>query len=228
MFNSRRAGRLDLYQKASNGTGAETLLFSDMQNNLYPTGWSRDGRYIVYFSGNATARTGNDLWLLPMPPAPDVRRGAARRGMPFVQTPFNETIAAISADGRWAAYMSGESGRNEIYVTSFPGASGKWQISSGGGAFPRWRRDGKELYFVSQNARMMAAEVNGQANGFSVGTVKTLFDSQMRTTGFAGTNPPNYDVSADGQKFLVNIAEESGASVPTTLMVNWTEELRKN
>ena len=114
-------------------------------------------------------------------------------------------------------------------MTSFPGATGKWQVSSGGGAFPRWRRDGKELYFLSPaNARLMAADVNGQSGSFSVGTVRALFDSQMRTIGFAGANPSNYDVTADGQKFLVNVAEESGATVPITLMVNWTAELRRN
>ena len=103
---------------------------TDSQNNLYPSSVSPDGKTLVFFTGNALSSTGNDLWLLPLV-------GEAKPKV-FVQTEFNETYPAFSPDGRWVAYTSSESGRNEVYVVPFPGPGGKWQVSQGGGAYPRW------------------------------------------------------------------------------------------
>src|SRR5262249_50955894 len=145
--------------------------------------------------GNATSRTGNDIWTVPM--------SGDRKSTVIVQTEFNETVPTISADGRWLAYSSVESGRAEVYVTAYPKPAGKWQISTSGGTEPRWRHDGKELFFVSQDRKLIAADVNGSGTAFSVGSVRPLFDSSIRQAGYAGAGGVNYDVSRDGQRFLI-------------------------
>ena len=123
VFNSRRKGHLDLYQKASSGAGTEEVLLEDNLDK-YPTSWSPDGRFILYSSFGGP--TGNDLFVLPL--------SGDRKPFPFLQTQFNEAFGQFSPDGRWVAYASNESGRNEVYVAPFPGPGGKWQVSTG------WRR----------------------------------------------------------------------------------------
>ena len=105
----------------------------------------------------------------------------------------------FSPDGRWVAYVSDESGRNEVYVAPFPGPGGKWQISTAGGTYPRWRRDGTEIFYVSPDSKLMSAAVNGKGLSFEVGAVTPLFETHLVT----GSRYA-YDVSADGQRFLIN------------------------
>ena len=149
--------------------------------------------------------------------------------------------ARFSPDGRWVSYVSDESGRNEVYVVPFaapqagaaPGPPrGKWQISTGGGTLPRWRRDGKEIfYFDEANSRMMAATVNGQGPAFDAGQAQALFP--IRPSGGTAVNGLLqrifYDVSRDGQRFLVNAepAEAQSVSPPVTVVVNWLPAVRK-
>ena len=120
------------------------------------------------------------------------------------------------------AYASDESGRDEVYVAPFPGPGGKWQVSATGGREPRWRRDGKELFYLAADSKLMAASVNGQGPAFEVGTVAPLFQTRPRTDQGAA-----YPVSADGQRFLVNTAIEQTAPASITLVVNWTAGLKK-
>ena len=216
-FASRRSGRLDIFSKPASGEGTDTQLLTDNQNNLYPSSASADGRFLIYFTGNALTPTGNDLWALPLTgdPKPKV----------FVQTEFNETYAVFSPDGRWVAYTSGESGHSEVYVASFPGLGGKWQVSQDGGSYPRWRGDSAELYFISPEGPLMAASVDGRGSAFVVGQVTPLFRPRIRSVGFAGTNANNYDVTRDGQRFLVAVSESSPTETPITLVVNWTTAL---
>jgi Tol biopolymer transport system component len=138
----------------------------------------------------------------------------------FLQTKFNENAPQFSPDGRWLAYSSDESGRFEIYAVPYPGPGGKWQVSSDGGREPVWNRNGRELFFRNGN-KMMAAPIDTQ-QGFSAGTPKMLFQGQYVTL---GNSTPNYDVTADGQKFLM-----LKTTVPPTqinVIVNWFEELKQ-
>jgi eukaryotic-like serine/threonine-protein kinase len=230
VFNSARKGIMDLYQKASNGAGAEDLLLADTVNNKYATSWSSNGRFVLYHIGNANSQNGNDLWALPLV--------GDRKPTPVLQTPFNETNGRFSPDGRWIAYMSDEAGPHEVYVMPFaeaaaPGAfpktpAGKWQISTGGGTFPRWRRDGKELFYLSAENKLIAVAVNGQGSAFEVGAAHPLFEIRRRPARYRGISSGNYDVSGDGQRFLVNAAVAGQkTTAPITLVVNWPELLRK-
>jgi Tol biopolymer transport system component len=212
VFNSNRKGHYDLYQKASSGAGTEEVLLEDNLDK-YPGSWSPDGRFILYVTGATTPHTGNDLFILPL--------SGDRKPYPFLQTQFNERYGQFSPDGRWVAYFSNESGKYEVYVAPFPGPGGKWQISTGGGSFPRWRRDGTEIFYLAPDNKLMAAAVDGKAGTFEVGVVKPLF--QTRVTG----SRYEYDVSADGQRFLINTAPVQAASAPITVVLNWTAGLKK-
>jgi Tol biopolymer transport system component len=211
VFTSNRKGHFDLYQNASDGSGTEALLLEDNLDK-YPESWSPDGRFILY--GSNGGPTGNDLYVLPLT--------GDRKPVPFLKTQFNEFSGRFSPDGRWVAYRSNESGMYEIYVAPFPGPGGKRQISTAGGNWPRWRRDGTEIFFLSPDNKLMAAAVNGKGPSFEVGAVKPLFDTHE----WPGTRYP-YDVTADGQHFLVNTVPGQASSAPITIVVNWTAGLKK-
>ena len=211
VFNSRRGGHLDLYQKASNGAGSDEVLFEDSLEK-YPSSWSPDGRFILYYTVGGP--TQSDLIVLSL--------SGDRKPVPFLKTQFNERGGQFSPDGRWVAYYSDESGRFEVYVAPFPGPGGKWQISRAGGAYPRWRRDGTEIVFLAPDNKLMAAAVSGRGSGFEIGAVKPLFETHA-LNGFR--NP--YGVSADGQRFLINTIPEQDASAPITIVLNWTAGLKK-
>lgn len=206
VFNSRRKGPLDLYQKTSSGAGNDELLFEDTSDK-YPTSWSPDGRFILYTRvvGNITS-----LWVLPLSGDP--------KPFPFLETQFNEPDGQFSPDGKWVAYSSNESGKYEVYVAPFPGAGGKWQISTAGGEWPLWRSDGKEIFYRADN-KLTAATVNGKGANFEIGLVKPVFEAALGLI--------DYDVSKDGQRFLIIGAPEQTASTPITVVVNWTADLKK-
>ena len=212
VFTSSRKGHQDLYLKPSNGAATQEVLFAD-SDSLSKTAqsWSPDGKFIIY--DRVGEHTGFDLFVLPL--------SGDRKPYPFLQTQFNERRGSFSPDGRWVAYASDESGRYEVYVAPFPGPGGKWQVSTGGGNSPRWRHDGTELFYRAPDDTLMVAAVNGKGESFGVGVVKSLF--QART---AGTGIP-YDVSADGQHFLLNTFPEQTASAPITIVLNWTAGLKK-
>jgi Tol biopolymer transport system component len=155
-FVSTRNGVFGLYVKASSGAGNEELLVDQVQA---PASWSRDGRSLLYFERPTGPPGGSGLRVLPL--SPD------RKASVFLQTSFNVGVARFSPDGRWVAYQSNESGRNEVYVAPFPGPGGKWQVSTAGGTFPRWRNDGRELYYLAPDNRLMTASVNGENAAFS-------------------------------------------------------------
>jgi Tol biopolymer transport system component len=144
-----------------------------------------------------------------------------RKPIPFLKTPFNEFGAKFSPDGRWVAYRSNESGRAEIYVAPYPGPGGKRQISTAGGTAPRWRGDGAEIFYLAPGNKLMVAAVNGKGSSFEVGAVRPLFDTRIG----AGNYP--YDVTADGQRFLINTTTEQTAEAPITVVVNWMAGLKK-
>ena len=162
-----------------------------------------------------------DLWTLPL--------DGEAKPQKYLATEFNESQGRFSPDGHFVTYASNASGRSEVYVQPFPNAGeGKWMVSTDGGSAPRWRRDGKELYYVSADSKMMAAEVS-TVPAFKKGVPKELFSAPIWGGG-GTTNVTRYDVTGDGQKFLINAvpSEASGAEItPITVILNWPELLKK-
>jgi serine/threonine protein kinase len=215
VFSSNRSGKGDdLYQKVSSGAGSDELLLH-ADHNVLACDWSRDGRFLLYEENRSGINS--DLWVLPMI--------GERKPYLFLRTEFEETHAQFSADVRWVAYVSDESGRAEVYVQSFPPSGGKWQVSAGGGDQPSWRRDGKELYYLSPDRRLMAVSVTS-GTSFENGAPTPLFQTRVNPSISTGERN-NYVVSADGQRFLVNNMVEDGASQPINIVLNWTAQLKK-
>jgi len=138
-----------------------------------------------------------------------------------VEAVVNGAAAFFSPDGRWVVYFSNESGKYEVYVVPFPEISGKWQISTSGGTYARWSHNGAELFYVAPDNKLMAAAVNGKGASFETGAVKPLFEVQAARATFS------YDVSADGQRFLINTAPDHTESAPITVVLNWAAGLKK-
>jgi Tol biopolymer transport system component len=214
VFGSNRNGQFDLYKKDAGGTGAEELIFQS-SGDKFPSDWSRDGKYVLYYT--VDPKTKADLWMVPM--------SGEHKPTPFLRTEFNETNGLFSPDGRWVAYNSDESGTPETYVRHFPPAAGKWQVSTQGGVQPVWRNDGKELYYLALDGKIMAAEVK-PGSDFSAGLPVPLFDSGLRPEGLTESRS-SFVVTPDGQRFLVNTNAEEAARVPITVVVHWTSELKK-
>jgi Tol biopolymer transport system component len=217
VYSAGRPSPLNLYRKPSDGSGAEERLL-ESGGNKYVSSWSADGRFLLYGTGAGGSPTSTDIWALPLT--------GERKPFPFVQTPFTEGVGRFSPDGRWVAYNSNESGRLEVYVVPFPMAGGKWQISAGGGEQPRWRRDGKELFYLNGNV-VVAAEVNGTGAAFQVGAARRLFEVRRRTQSYRGFGLSSaYDVTPDGQRFLVNVVDQAALPPPVTVITNWAATLR--
>jgi Tol biopolymer transport system component len=208
-----RASQFKMYIKASTGEGEEKLLLESKGVDQTVCGFSTDGRYLIYFEGIAGLGDAEDLWILPL--------FGDRKPFPYLKTHAGESSGQFSPDGRWIAYASNVSGRPEIYVSPFPWTGAKWQVSTSGGDVPRWRHDGKELFFLPEGEnQFMSADVNGTGSSFEVGTVHQLFRANVSGFGWL------YDVSRDGQRFIVVTAGEE-SSQPLTLVQNWTAELKR-
>ena len=211
VFASSRGGVLDLYRKGvAAAGGAEELLFASPSNKV-PTDWSRDGRFVLY---RTTLATGFDVLALSL----------SDGGPPVsvATTGFEEREAQFSPDGKWVAYQSNESGRFEIYVQPFPTSGGKSLVSTGGGAQVRWRADGRELFYLSFDNRLMAVPVELGADGQSVavGTPAALFQANPLGGAVAPVDTTQYVVSPDGQQFLFNGVAETAPSA-ITILANW-------
>jgi serine/threonine protein kinase len=211
VFSSRRKGFEDIYQKASDSSGSEEILFESAENKV-PTSLSPDGRFLAFTNTDTKANTKQDIWILPL--------FGERKAYAFLQTPFDEFGAQFSPDGRWLAYVSDELGTTQVYIAPFPGPGGKWQVSKSGGTEPCWRADGKELYFVAPDGKLTAVEVTARDATVEIGIAQALFETRMFYS--PGTH---YDVTRDGKRFLVDMAGEG--SIPIMLMVNWTAELKR-
>jgi hypothetical protein len=142
----------------------------------------------------------------------------SRKPRPFVQGPFNETLGSFSPDGHWIAYTSDESGRNEVYVRSFPGATGRFQISNNGGSEPRWRGDGREVYYRAPDGNLVAVAVRSAGESFERETPKILFGAHWSLSNGLGYS---YDVTRDGQRFLGPVPVESESGPGLSMITNW-------
>ncbi len=198
----------DVVVRAVDGN-AERVVVADAVENEIPTGFSPDGRFLV-FSKRRNLR--DDLFMVPLEGDSTPKAIAT--------TPAVETLGQVSPNGRYVAYMSDESGRFEIYVTTFPEPLGRWQVSQNGGREPRWSRNGKELFFFAPDNRLTAAEVKTEMGSFEIGALRPLFQARQMGMSF------RYDVASDGQRFLVNAGLKTEPS-PIALVTNWTAELKE-
>jgi Tol biopolymer transport system component/tRNA A-37 threonylcarbamoyl transferase component Bud32 len=240
VFASRRNNKWGLYLKSADGTGTEELI-TESDVVKAPFSWSPDGKVLLYFQSSGSA----DIWAVPLT--------GDRKPFPVLNSPANEQFAQISPDGKWLAYQSNETGRNEIYVKQFPDGPGKWQVSTEGGQFVRWRGDGKELYFAVV-PNMMAVEIRVAGSSIQPGVPKILFGLPGNPSAAINHLPYHrFAVTADGQRFLVSqpgaggpavsgglsatiasLADRGGSaagpsSVPQaiTVVLNWPQALKK-
>jgi dipeptidyl aminopeptidase/acylaminoacyl peptidase len=195
------------------GAGSDTLLFEDHLGK-YASSVSRDGKFLAYVGGGGIIRR-SDVWVLPL--------AGDRKAFPLLQTPFTESQPQFSPDGQWLAYMTNESGRREVYIRPFPQDGDRLQVSMAGGGWPRWRRDGKEIFYLAPDGSIVAVPVVRQGTRLEFGAGRPLFT--VRTRPQARLDAYNYDVSADGRRFLVNAFLEQSTSAAIHLVINWPSAL---
>jgi len=220
-YASVRNGKPGIYRKPANNAGVEERLIEfESQNPISLMSWSPDGRAIVY--DVVDPKTREDLWILPL--------SGNREPSAFMNTTFNQTKGQISRDGKWIVYTSNETSPNEIYVQSFPAGAGKWQVSTNGGVFPRWRADGRELFYmtVATGGKMIAVEVQSNSSTFEARSPRELFDSSYVNLPHAAPYQ-TYAVSADGQRFLIPVPSSVGSDTafPIAVIENWAAGIAK-
>jgi len=221
MFRSNRNGISEFFERSAAGGGDDRpVLTRDAYPvaqirsvNLTPTDWSPDGQSIVFSC--PAPDSGNDLWLL--------RLGESGKPSKFIASPADEMHGNFSPDGRMLAYTSNESGRFEVYVETIPRSDRKWPVSTGGGYEPRWRADGREIYYLSEDRKLMAVSVGA---GPSFGIPKPLFQTHVPDSDSVNANRAHYVPSRDGQRFLVNMSLDT-VPLPITVVLNWTATLKK-
>jgi eukaryotic-like serine/threonine-protein kinase len=204
----------NLFSQTVNGVGSEERLI-ESHDSLFPLDWSLDGRFLLYQAGSnsLSLKTQSGLWLLPT--------AGDRKPVPFLTAPFREVRGQFSPDAKWIAYTSDESGQNEVYVRSFPAGELKGRVSSKGGDWVRWRRDGKELFYVAPDRKVMSATVRAASGSLEIGSPNALFTlaAAADLTGYS------YDVMPDGQRFLVLAPAGEAEAPPMTLILNWQAEM---
>jgi eukaryotic-like serine/threonine-protein kinase len=207
-FGTQKKLIFNLYEKNADGSGSERELADLGAQEQGPWDWSRDGKYIL-------VRKDTELWYLS---SPDLQ------AKPYLQPKWILRNGQFSPDGKWVAYASNEAGKWEVYVSPFPNGSSKWQVSRGGGE-PRWRRDGKELFYLSAEGKMMAVAVK-LGNSFEAGPPMALFQTHIRQP-ISAQDVFSYDVTADGQKFLINTKVDTPKAAPLSVILNWSSEMEK-
>ena len=205
VFASNREGGSNLYRKSANGGGNEELLFKSAEEK-FPDAWTSDGEFIAYESFNPNTKW--DLWVL---------RVDDKTSTPLQQLNFNERQAQFSPDGKYIAYVSDKSGSAAVYVQTFPSSGSEWRISAGGGAQPRWRHDGRELFYLASDRKLMAVDIT-LSPSFEAGVPRRLFDTRVLTTSDFRNH---YVVTADGQRFLINSFMEDRGATPINVVKNW-------
>jgi Tol biopolymer transport system component len=198
-----------VYLKNADGSGTARNILDFASPQQGPWDWSRDGKYML-------ARKERELWYVTMPEG---------QKKPLLQSQSLIRNAQFSPEGKFVAYASSETGNWEVYVSPFPEFGSRWQVSRGGGEEPRWRRDGKELFYLAPDGKLMAADVKTGA-GFETGSQTALFQTHPRQP-ISAMDFFSYDVTADGQKFLVNTKVEAPNSAPLAVILNWSSEMEK-
>jgi serine/threonine protein kinase/Tol biopolymer transport system component len=215
-LTSSRTGSQNVYLKSATGAAEE--------QPLHPTGteedervqsWSPDGRYLVLDSRPQSRLAVPQIAILPLT--------GDHKPFLYINSPYASSSGQVSPNGHWLAYASNESGRGEVYVSSFPQAKGKWQVSFTGGQFPLWRKDGRELFYCTLDGALMEAEITPGKDSFVVGSRKQMFDRRIYQNSLGAT----YDIFADGQRLIISGVKPQPMHAPLTLVTNWTAELRK-
>jgi serine/threonine protein kinase len=214
--SNRQARNHNIYLKSSGGAGDEQMVLKSDHNKV-PTDWSVDGHFILY--NDTDPNTKLDVWALPIT---DGKPGTAT---PVLNGPFNESLGQFSPDMKWIAYVSDESGDDQVYVQSFPTSGTRYQISTNGGEQPRWRRDGKELFFLTRSGELMSVQTSVTNGTFHAGVPQKLFQTNLYSLDVFNHNRDAYDVTPDGQRFLLNTAR-SRTSFPIKVILNWASELQ--
>jgi eukaryotic-like serine/threonine-protein kinase len=210
VFGSRRVGQhFSLFRKRSNGSGGEQPLHQ-AQGDIVAEDWSQDGRFLLYTLVDPSDKSGASIWVLPMREAGKPR--------PLFRSAADDKYPHFSPNGHWVAYRSNENGRNQIYVVPFGDAGGKWQISSSGGDWPVWRKDGKELYFLSPDNELMAAGVQQEGPTFTFTAPEVLF--RINVLGGYGER---FAATADGSRFLALVNKDE-APRPLSAVIHWSAE----
>jgi Tol biopolymer transport system component/tRNA A-37 threonylcarbamoyl transferase component Bud32 len=212
LFASNRTGT-HMYQRPASGVGSDRLVFKSDSSEI-PVSWSRDGRYIVFSRfKNSGAGSGVNTWLLTMAGEP--------KATPFIESPFDKAQARISPDGRWITYVTNDSGTYQVVVQSFPDPNtGRWQITAQGGIEPKWKHDGRELYYLAPDGKLMAVPVN-PGPAFQAGSPSVLFQTPLVVTRGQTPRDRRYDVAPDG-RFLIAVPTAAATQTPVTVVVNWT------
>lgn len=211
LFVSNRNLGFRVYLKNSDGSGSEEEV-ADLGSNLQvnPWDWSRDGKYML-------VRKKSEVWYLAWPD---------RAPKPLFQAKWTIRNAQLSPDGRWIAYSTNETGNMEVYVSPFPSVNGKWQVSTSGGEEPRWRQDGRELFYVSADGKMTAVAVKTTTAGFEAGSPVALFQTRRRQP-ISAQDVFSYDVSGDGKKFLIATKVDEANAAPVSVLLNWASQMDK-
>jgi Tol biopolymer transport system component len=209
-FSSTRNGAAgDLYVTPASSGGPEELVLASPERKV-PTDWSPDGRHLLFHTISPT--TGLDVWVLPL---------ADRKAVALLQSAADESEAEFSPDGTWIAYRSQESGRSEIYVRPFQREGSGLQVSAQGGRMPKWRADGRELFYNALDWRLMAVALKPGVH-LEAAAPRALFDAQMRDLGHR-----QYDVSPEGARFLVSRLVKTDNPSPITLVLDWAGDLQR-
>jgi len=208
LFSSDRGGQVDIYQKDANGLGSVQPVFQSKDQAKELNDLSADGRYAIY--DNAGSSDSKQLWVLPLV--------GERKPFVFVEGGYGALSAQFSPNGRYVAYASNETGRLEAYVQTFPKQTGKWEVSTSGGAEPMWRRDGKELFYLAPDDKLMVVAVSTASGAFQAGIPKELFQAQLMPIAYWRNF---YVASPDGQRFLMLVPANEAKPVPITVVVNW-------
>jgi len=230
VWQSQRGGTWGVYRKPSNGSGNDELLYKSPPAGAFAlTDWTHDGRFIVFHASTPPAKA--DIFALPVGPG----TSADRQPIPVIQTPAQELGGYVSPDGRWIAYISDESGRQEIYVQAFnPGlkagssqVSGKWMVSKGTLGMARWRSDSKELVFISADGAIMSVDVTS-GPAFQASQPKQLFQLPSSVLALGGATPgARMDATRDLQRFLVTVPAQNNSRQEFTMVLNWQAALKR-
>ena len=219
-FNSDRTGLSNIYVKPTNAIGGEVPLAPSTETGMNPRDWSRDGKYILV-EAFSTRRNDNSLWVVPTT--------GDHTPLPLVSTGFDDHDGRFSPDGRWIAYVSTESGSPEVYIRPFQPlaaaqtqSAAKWQVSDAGGDSPRWRGDGKELFYFGRDNKIMAVDLTFVGGAVNSSRPRTLFE----VPSIVQLPISDFDVTRDGQRFLINTPFDVQNATPLTLVVNWEQRLK--
>jgi eukaryotic-like serine/threonine-protein kinase len=213
-YASSSKGIPHISAKAADGSGSERVILETANVVEGPASISPDGRYLAYLRKDLAKDVGTHIWVLPL--------FGDGKPFPILQDTWSENSAEISPDGKWMAYVSNESGRNQVYITPFPGGGAKWEVSKDGGSSPKWRGDGKELFYLDNSDSIVAVELAVSSNAIDLGVPHTLFQA----VGIQRDYGP-YDVTSDGKKFLINSGNIAHGGEPLMLVQDWQAAIKK-